>query len=686
MTVRDVSHICAKTSFHEAIPKIFQAVKDAEWDSDAKVWIFDAARYDEVIKKLEDLKNVGFLPRINELPTFVHKLLKTPQKSTETDSNILQSMQTKIPPSVYERLMEFQKVGVLEAIKKQGKVLLGDEMGLGKTIQAIAICAFYRNEWPVMVICPSSLRLTWQAEICKWLDLPEETIQVIFASKDRVSSERHFVITSYDLASREDIKKQLEKAKYQIVVADESHFLKSREAKRTKKIVPLLKRAKRALLLSGTPALSRPIELFTQISALVPSFTTAVQFGIRYCDGKQNRYGWDFTGNSNIGELHWFLEQTVLIRRLKKDVLKELPSKTRQCVYVDIAAQSKQTFAVLMAQNEEINERLEDAKRASNTKHRQEVTLEKRSFLIQMYRQTGIAKLPAVQEYLRELHDHTSKKFIVFAHHTHVLDSVSEQLNQLKARYIRIDGSTASQLRQDLCEEFQNDSETRVAVLSITAAGVGLTLHAADLVVFAELFWNPAQLLQGEDRAHRIGREENVDIKYILARGTLGMLVCLLKVCDYTLADGTAEDDIQWPLIRRKLDVVGQSIDGHSATMDTIESTSARDEKEKRLQPTIDEFFGSDDPLAELVDGSMELAEQEKEAHDKGRQSLEAVIEAGPGFTAVDKLSDCDASQSDDERNPSGKIKRKHIDQQDAYEEIQQKPKRFHGGKVDGIS
>ncbi|KNC96497.1 hypothetical protein, variant [Spizellomyces punctatus DAOM BR117] len=571
-------------------------------------------------------------------------------------------MQTKIPPYVYERLMDFQKVGVLEAIKKQGKVLLGDEMGLGKTIQAIAICAFYRSEWPVMVICPSSLRLTWQAEICKWLDLPEERIQVIFASKDRVSSESHFVITSYDLASREDIKKQLEKAKYRIVVADESHFLKSREAKRTKTIIPLLKGAKRALLLSGTPALSRPIELFTQISALLPSFTTAVQFGVRYCDGKQNRYGWDFTGNSNIAELHWFLEQTVLIRRLKKDVLKELPSKTRQCVYVDIAAKSKQTFAALMAQNEEINERLEDAKTASNTKHRQEVTLEKRTLLIQMYRETGIAKLPAVQEYLRELHDHTSKKFIVFAHHTHVLDTVSEQLNQLKTRYVRIDGSTSSQVRQDLCEEFQNDPETRVAVLSITAAGVGLTLHAADLVVFAELFWNPAQLLQGEDRAHRIGREENVDIKYILARGTL--------------------DDIQWPLIRRKLDVVGQSIDGHSATMDTIESSSARDEKEKRLQPTIDKFFGSDETLTELIGGSTEMVEQEKEAHDKGRHSVKTLIEAVPTFTAVEGSSDYDASQSDDERNPSRRLKRKHIDQKDAYEESEQKPKRFHRGKV----
>ncbi|RKO82752.1 P-loop containing nucleoside triphosphate hydrolase protein, partial [Blyttiomyces helicus] len=307
---------------------------------------------------------------------------------------------------------------------------------------------------------------------------------------------------------------------FRIVVADESHYLKSGTAKRTKAVVPILQKADHAMLLSGTPALSRPQELHTQISALLDRFMTMNAFGQRYCDGKkvrvpgrlplsstistfashrrhlrvliQGRFGWDFSGNSNIHELHWFLERTVLIRRLKKNVLKQMPPKNRQRIVVDIAAKKKKEL---------------------------EASLSKKSRTLdpKMYTETGLAKLPSVLEYCEDLYSETEKKFIVFAHHREVLDGLAEF-----ADFIRIDGSTPQLHRQGLCDKFQTDSKCRVAVLGITAAGVGLTLHAADLVVFAELFWNPAQLLQGEDRAHRIGRKDSVDIKYITASGTLG--------------------------------------------------------------------------------------------------------------------------------------------------------------------
>ncbi|KAJ3281138.1 hypothetical protein HK104_000187 [Borealophlyctis nickersoniae] len=240
----------------------------------------------------------------------------------------------------------------------------------------------------------------------------------------------------------------------------------------------------------------------------------------------------------------------------------------------------------LMAENKNLDAVVEGAKESRDPERQRQAQFKKRAHLIEMYGETGRAKLPSVTEYIEELYRNTEKKFIVFGHHREVLDGISECLDsKLKAKYVRIDGATRPELRQGLCDQFQDDPDTRVAVLGITAAGVGVTLHAADLVLFAELFWNPAQLLQGEDRAHRIGREGNVDIKYLLASGTL--------------------DDIQWPLIKRKLDIVGQSIDGRRGEMDTIDSVDRKEEKEARVQPRISGFFsskgGDGDVLDELV-------------------------------------------------------------------------------------
>ncbi|KAJ3046750.1 Swi SNF matrix associated, actin dependent regulator of chromatin, partial [Rhizophlyctis rosea] len=481
---------------------------------DDKVWLFNAGSYDMLLSTLRK-GNVT----VNEIPAFVLSVLKKKGEGEEAKvERVLKDLEERLggEEGMWGSLMEFQKVGVAKAVAREGRVLIGDEMGLGKTLQALAVCAWYRTEWPVLVICPSSLRLTWQAEIQKWLSVESDAIQVIFSGKDEVDQNAEFVIISYDLATKDQLAEQLSERKFKIVVADESHYLKSRDAKRTKTILPMLKNAKQALLLSGTPALSRPMELYTQLSALFKKFVSMQAFGTRYCDAKHGRYGWDYSGNSNTRELNWYLTKTVLIRRLKKDVLTELPEKRRQCIYVEIPAKAKKAMQKLKEKTNVLDAKIQRSK--DNVEKFTEAQWEKRLHLVDMYGETGRAKIAPVVEYIGELYEDTGKKFIVFAHHMDVLDGISEYLDEkVKAKYIRIDGNTSQQIRHSLCEQFQGDAETRVAVLGITAAGVGLTLNAADLVIFAELFWNPAQLLQGEDRAHRIGREGNVDVKYILA-------------------------------------------------------------------------------------------------------------------------------------------------------------------------
>ncbi|KAJ3272237.1 hypothetical protein HK104_004523, partial [Borealophlyctis nickersoniae] len=262
----------------------------AAWEDKDRVWLFPLTQYDNLLATLKS-PNKDVKLNVKEIPSFLLKLVTTPSPlaGNQEQERIIKDLEEELPARLFRSLMRFQVEGVAQAVGKGGRVLLGDEMGLGtgKTIQALSICAYYEDDWPVLVICPSSLRLTWAAEIEKWLDIAGERVQVIFTAKDVVRKGATFVIVSYDLASKDGLLVQFEKAKFQIVVADESHYLKSRDAKRTKAITPLLKQSKRVLLLTGTPALSRPIELFTQLSALLKTFLSVTQFGIRYCDGKK---------------------------------------------------------------------------------------------------------------------------------------------------------------------------------------------------------------------------------------------------------------------------------------------------------------------------------------------------------------------------------------------------------------
>jgi Helicase conserved C-terminal domain len=167
-----------------------------------------------------------------------------------------------------------------------------------------------------------------------------------------------------------------------------------------------------------------------------------------------------------------------------------------------------------------------------------------------LYRVSGLAKVAGVWKYVRQaLNQSGTRKLILFAHHREVLDALQQRLRADRVQFVRIDGETPSKRRAELCARFQSPQAVacRVALLSITAAGTGITLHAASLVVFAELYWTPGILNQAEDRAHRIGQRQDVDVHYLLARSTI--------------------DDLIWPIITSKLRVVGQALDGQSGSL-----------------------------------------------------------------------------------------------------------------------
>merc|ERR1719295_70429 len=224
-------------------------------------------------------------------------------------------------------------------------------MGLGKSIQAIAVATYYRVDWPLLIIAPSSLILTWKMEILKWLKgaIYESDINIIRTGKDtmieydetdypiRKKPICEITIMSYGLATKKRTELLDHDGLFGVVIIDESHKLKNYETQRCKALLPFIKnKVKRAVFLSGTPTSNRPAELHTQIDALRPGeFMSFTKYTLRYCQGQQGKFGWEAKGAMHLKELHSMIKHRVMIRREKKEVLSELPDKIRQVISIE---------------------------------------------------------------------------------------------------------------------------------------------------------------------------------------------------------------------------------------------------------------------------------------------------------------------------------------------------------------
>jgi len=391
-------------------------------------------------------------------------------------------------------------------------------------------------------------------------NLNRSHIHVMKSGVDMWARGTKVVIVSYGLATGLIVEGHITAERFPCVICDESHMLKNMKTKRTAAIVPFLKMTKRCLLLSGTPAFARPQELFPQLTAIGANSGGSEEwwqdeslFVDKYCKSK----GDSNIGGKNLAELHALLESTVMIRRLKSNILKDLPQKIRQKDYVLIDDNSlKNELLGLMISlrnangvlgkiaHEQWQEKLND--QPSNETKANNVGLvgdnERKKGLSRLFLLTGMGKVPIVVTKLKQwLSNPFNGKICIFAHHKAVLDAI-ESAALKTSNYIRIDGSTMPKSRQSKINFFQRNPRIRVALLGVTAAGVAVTLTAASTVWFAELFWTPAVLIQAEDRVHRIGQQSTVKCTYFIARGTL--------------------DEVLWKLVEKKFRALGEFVEG----------------------------------------------------------------------------------------------------------------------------
>ena len=404
-------------------------------------------------------------------------------------------------------------------------------MGVGKTVQAIGIALLYKEEWPVLIICPSSLKFVWRDEILKWIPNINDdkiNIQIFKSSKDIFKCGVKFYIMSYDLTIK--LEEKIIEKNFKFIIADEAHYMKSPDAKRTKCLMPIIKKSKRVILITGTPILAKPVELFPLLNMLRPDlFHNFSVFGNRYCDPKRNYFGMDWTGSSHPKELNFILKH-IMIRRLKKDVMNQLPPKKRQKIEIQTDPKIIKQITAIHLNSEKIMEKFNELNNASinpnlvsfvNNDDIEEGNDNLVNLFNKVYKLSAEAKASGVKEYIHYLIDNKCK-FLIFAHHIVMLDAIEEEVKKLKVDYIRIDGKVKLEKRQEYVQKYQNDETCLVAILSITACYTGITLTSASTVVFSELHMTPAVMIQAEDRAHRIGQEhECVNIHYLYGHDTI---------------------------------------------------------------------------------------------------------------------------------------------------------------------
>ena len=503
----------------DAVRLAVRSISGRKFHADAKCWSIPAAQAITLHTVVEDI-----------YPKLAQAILDNPDIADEVNNSIervamsgaaelpeervneISSLLDEVLPEGLD-LYPFQKVAVAFAEASKGRCLIGDEMGIGKTISAIGYAAINPKDRPIVIVSPANVKYNWEREVSKWL--PNENIQVINAGKDKVEM-TDIIIINYDLMTKK--KDELIAIAPRMVILDEVHYLrnsgsKNKPVKRTASTLELAMLCKKVLALSGTAIASRPKEFFNALNLMRPDqFPSFWNFAQRYCDPWHTGYGWDFDGASNIKELN---ERTrdLCIRRLKSEVLPELPPKTRTFLPIRLSKVERSPYDI--AQDEW--ERKIDEHYLRGEPLPKGMML---NMLNDLRHICGRVKTSYATDWITQYNQQTGKPIVVFTHHRDVMKLIGAGLgSDIKVAYIG--GDVSSKKRQVIVENFQ-DGQIDVLICNTIAAKEGITLTKADTVLFIEREWIPTDEEQAEDRVHRIGQDSgHVHAVYISCAGTI---------------------------------------------------------------------------------------------------------------------------------------------------------------------
>jgi SWI/SNF-related matrix-associated actin-dependent regulator 1 of chromatin subfamily A len=459
-----------------------------KWNGDDKRWEFPSVQLPKMMKTFPNAI----------LSSSAEKLLGKLQERREDLDEIREQEDTTFTvPGLKLNLYGYQKVGVQFVDRAGGRCLIADAPGLGKTVQAIAYAQLHNLK--TLIVCPLSVVVNWQREVKKFTGKDA----TIWDSKTYAGHLDHqFHITHYDAVAKNN--HWLRDQNFDLLVCDEATYLKNRQTIRAKSILGSWKerrkypgiKTKYTIFLTGTPVMSRPIEAFALLNFLDKErFNNFFHFTQRYG-------GWKGAAPMNLQDLHDRTKDLV-IRRKKDQVLKELPNKQRNDLYVELTKDEKSEYNKLL--KEMFGKWKMDGR--PSIQHMPKL----QGFLIEK-------KLPRLIEMIDEFIDN-DRSILVFSCYIKPLKLLTEHYGDKAAL---LTGEMNRNVRQVSIDKLIS-GEAKVGLFSLRAAGMGIDglQKVIDTVVFTDMGWLPAEHEQAEDRTHRIGQKGQVQVYYMMCEGTV---------------------------------------------------------------------------------------------------------------------------------------------------------------------
>jgi superfamily II DNA or RNA helicase len=423
--------------------------------------------------------------------------------------------------------------------------ILADDMGLGKTIQALCFLQYIRETrgaLRALVVCPTTLMYNWENEIRKFA--PLLTYMIHHGSgrlrESLVDSKVEVIITTYGTL-RSDIK-ELNELEFDYVVLDESQAIKNPSSKVTKAASIL--NARNRLCLSGTPLQNNTFDIYAQMNFLNPGMLGSIDFFKNQFAVPIDKFG-EKEQKEHLRKLLY----PFILRRTKEQVAKDLPEKQEMILYCEMGEEQRGIYDAYR------NDYRDKILGLIDTQGMQKSQL---SILQGLMKLRQICDSPAIineeqpypnvstklEELGREISENISNhKALVFSQFLGMLALIRSKLDELGIKYVYFDGSTSAPDREKAIQEFQNNDECRVFLISLKAGGVGLNLTAADYVYLVDPWWNPAVEQQAIDRTHRIGQTKNIFAYRMICKDTVEDKILLLQEKKKALAADLITDD-----------------------------------------------------------------------------------------------------------------------------------------------
>ena len=443
---------------------------------------------------------------------------------------------------------DYQIEGVQFLERRNGFGGVFDQMGLGKTIQAIGYAKIHPEIRPLLVVCPASVKLKWMREIIKWTGERVEILSGKTPVVENLMFKADWYVINYDILAKEtkEIGKNGKEALIlegwfetligigiKGVIGDEVQYVSNQKAIRTKAFKRIVRKCKELFIpLSGTPLRNRPAEFFTILNLLDNNtFANHWSYLNRYCNPKYNGFGWTFSGATNIEELHE-LVAPLMIRRLKKNVLKDLPPKQKIVIPMELHIKDAKQY-------EKEEKDFELFVQSENN------SIDEDNHIEHLKQAAYAAKRESVINWIKEFLE-SGEKLLVAAWHRKVVDEIQSIFKDSDGA-VKIYGGVNANNRQIAVDKFQNDPKCKLLICHPDSV-IGQDLFSAYAGAVIEFPHTPADCEQFEDRLHRMGQKNPVTIYYLVADGTIENHIMEYLEQKYDVVSGILDGDVQGSL------------------------------------------------------------------------------------------------------------------------------------------